>query len=43
MLGLFGGRGKADHPLADPKEAKRLLSGLSQSDPHAVWAAGNLP
>ena len=36
MLGLFGGRGKADHPLADPKEAKRLLSGLSQSDPHAA-------
>lgn len=29
---LFGG-GKTDHPLADPKEAKRLLEALPASDP----------
>ena len=29
---LFGG-GKPDHPLADPKEAKRLLEALPSNDP----------
>ena len=29
---LFGG-GKPDHPLADPKEAKRVLEGLPGNDP----------
>ena len=29
---LFGG-GKPDHPLADPKEAKRLLEALPANDP----------
>ena len=29
---LFGGS-KPDHPLADPKEAKRLLEGLPANDP----------
>ena len=33
MLRLFGG-GKADHPLADPKEAKRILDGLPADDPY---------
>jgi len=33
-MGLFGGRDKADHPLADPKEAKRLLGALPAADPH---------
>jgi hypothetical protein len=28
-MGLFGGRDKADHPLADPKEAKRLLGAFA--------------
>jgi hypothetical protein len=31
-MGLFGG-GKPDHPLADPKEAKRLLEALPDNDP----------
>jgi len=31
MLKLFGG--KADHPLADPKEARRVLDGLPADDP----------
>lgn len=31
MLKLFGG-GKADHPLADPKEAKRILDALPADD-----------
>ena len=30
-MGLFGG-GKPDHPLADPKEAKRLLEALPEND-----------
>jgi hypothetical protein len=30
-MGLFGGS-KPDHPLADPKEAKRLLDGLPADD-----------
>jgi hypothetical protein len=34
MLGLFGGRGQPDHPLADAREAKRLLGGISSMDPH---------
>jgi len=34
MLGLFGGRGKPDHPLADAKEAKRLLAAISSQEPH---------
>jgi hypothetical protein len=29
---LFGG-GKPDHPLADPKEARRILDGLPANDP----------
>ncbi len=32
MLKLFGG-GKPDHPMADPKEAKRLLDDLPAQDP----------
>lgn len=32
MLKLFGG-GRPDHPLADPKEAKRLLDELPAQDP----------
>jgi hypothetical protein len=32
MLGIFGGT-RSDHPMADLKEAKRLLAGLSASDP----------
>ncbi|MBS0335652.1 MAG: hypothetical protein JSS40_02320 [Proteobacteria bacterium] len=32
MLKLFGG-GKPDHPMADPKEAKRLLEDLPPHDP----------
>lgn len=32
MLKLFGG-GKPDHPMADPKEAKRLLDDLPVHDP----------
>jgi hypothetical protein len=32
MLGLFGA-GKPDHPLADPKEAKRLIEALPAQDP----------
>ncbi|HWA38822.1 MAG TPA: hypothetical protein VG873_13245 [Burkholderiales bacterium] len=32
MLGLFGS-GKPDHPLADPKEAKRLIDELPAQDP----------
>jgi hypothetical protein len=31
MIGIFGG-GKPDHPLADPKEAKRLLDALPAND-----------
>jgi hypothetical protein len=31
-MGLFGG-GKPDHPLADPREAKRLLEALPENDP----------
>jgi hypothetical protein len=30
-MGLFGG-GKPDHPLADPKEAKRILDALPDAD-----------
>jgi hypothetical protein len=33
-MGLFSGREKADHPLADLKEAKRLLGALPVADPH---------
>lgn len=33
MIKLFGG-GKADHPLADPKEARRLLDALPAGDPY---------
>jgi hypothetical protein len=33
MLRLFGG-GKADHPMGDPKEAKRILEALPANDPH---------
>lgn len=32
MLGLFGS-GKPDHPLADPREARRLVDALSGDDP----------
>ncbi len=32
MLKLFGG-GKPDHPMADPKEARRLLEDLPSNDP----------
>jgi hypothetical protein len=32
MLKLFGG-GKPDHPMADPKEAKRILDDLPAHDP----------
>lgn len=32
MLGLFGS-GKPDHPLADPKEAQRLIEALPAHDP----------
>ena len=32
MLKLFGG-GKPDHPMADPKEARRLLDDLPAQDP----------
>ncbi len=32
MLNLFGG-GKPDHPMADPKEARRLLDDLPAHDP----------
>jgi hypothetical protein len=32
MIKLFGG--KADHPLADPKEARRTLDGLPADDPY---------
>ena len=31
-MGFFGG-GRPDHPLADPKEAKRLLEALPDNDP----------
>jgi hypothetical protein len=31
-MGLFGG-GRPDHPLADPREAKRLLEALPENDP----------
>lgn len=52
MLGLFGA-GKPDHPLADPKEARRLLGELPANDPlkaledlahwhESVWAAPGL-
>ena len=34
MLGLFGGRGKPDHPLADAKEARRILSTVGSLEPH---------
>src|ERR1700691_5644967 len=40
-MGLFGGRGKPDHPLADPKEAKRLLGDLSRGDPYQSLAEIN--
>jgi len=33
MLKLFGS-GKPDHPLADAKEAKRVLDGVSANDPY---------
>lgn len=33
-MALFGGHDKTDHPLADPKEAKRLLGALHNADPH---------
>jgi hypothetical protein len=33
-MGLFSGREKSEHPLADPKEAKRLLGALPAADPH---------
>jgi hypothetical protein len=33
-MALFGGRDRADHPLADPGEAKRLLGGLATAEPH---------
>jgi hypothetical protein len=33
-MALFGGREKADHPLADPAEAKRLLGALPAGEPH---------
>ena len=33
MLKLFGS-GKPNHPLADPKEARRILDGLPANDPH---------
>lgn len=32
MIKLFGG-GKPDHPMADPKEAKRILDALPAQDP----------
>ncbi len=32
MISLFGG-GKPDHPMADPKEAKRLIEELPSQDP----------
>jgi hypothetical protein len=41
MLGLFGGRGKPDHPLADAKEAKRLLGAISALEPHKALAEVN--
>ena len=31
MIRLFGG-GRADHPLADPKEAKRIFDSLPPDD-----------
>ena len=33
MLKLFGG-GQADHPMGNPKEAKRILEALPANDPH---------
>jgi hypothetical protein len=33
-MALFGGRDRADHPLADPQEAKRLLGALATAEPH---------
>jgi hypothetical protein len=33
MLKLFGG-GKPDHPMADPKEARRILEELPSQDPY---------
>jgi hypothetical protein len=38
MLGLFGGRGKPDHPLADAREAKRQLGAISSLEPHKALA-----
>ena len=40
-MGLFSGRDKADHPLADPKEAKRLLGALPAGDPHQALSEIN--
>lgn len=40
-MALFGGRDKADHPLADPKEAKRLLGALPAADPHKALSEIN--
>jgi hypothetical protein len=37
MLGLFG-RGKPDHPLADARDAKRLLAGVASMEPHKALA-----
>ena len=34
-MGLFGG-GRPDHPLADPKEAKRVLEALPPQDLKAL-------
>ena len=35
MLKMFGGGG-SDHPLADPKEAKRMLDGLPAPEAKAL-------
>ena len=34
MLNLFGG--KADHPMADPKEARRILDALPAQEAKAL-------
>ena len=36
MLKMFGGGGGSDHPMADPKEAKRLLDELPAQDAKAL-------